>query len=153
MNRDNSYLKGNQFAALQRPNATAFRDGQEPWNKGITGLHLSPSTEFKKGQPSVNRLPVGSITVRKCKPHGRLRQFIKQAEPKQWCELAKHLWVESFGKLIPGDIVHHINGDAMDDRIENLIALPRSDHPIFHGRWGIKELTKEQISFYRGRYK
>ena len=27
-----------------------FTKGQSPWNKGLKGIHLSPSSEFKKGQ-------------------------------------------------------------------------------------------------------
>lgn len=30
-------------------NPTAFKAGQEPWNKGLRGTHFSPETEFKTG--------------------------------------------------------------------------------------------------------
>jgi len=32
-----------------------FKEGNVPWNKGLNGIHLSPRTEFKKGQKARNR--------------------------------------------------------------------------------------------------
>lgn len=34
--------------------------------------------------------------------------------------------------LQPGEIVHHINGDPTDDRLENLQILSRSQHAKHH---------------------
>lgn len=36
---------------------TQFKPGMTSFNKGIKGLHLSPSTEFKKGNIPHNKLP------------------------------------------------------------------------------------------------
>ena len=151
MNRNNSYLRGNQFAKGNEPNQTSFKKGMTPWNKGKKGTHFSPATEFKKGQKSVNHLPVGSIVQREHRKDG-IRNWIKIDEPSKWEEYAKHLWKQHYGFLIVGDITHHLNGIRLDDRIENIIAFPRPDHPIFHNRWWLKELTQEQLEFYRNRY-
>lgn len=151
MNRDNTYLLGNQFAKGHKPNKASFKKNRIPWNKGKKGIHLSPDTEFKKGQAAHNHMEVGSIAKRKQR-NGKYRHVIKTAEPNAWREYANYLWKKEYGFVIKGDIVHHLNGDILDDRIENLIALPRADHPVFHSRWGLKELTAEQLAFYRERY-
>jgi hypothetical protein len=67
-------------------------------------------------------------------------------------EYSKYLWIKHYGKLHKGDITHHLNGDSLDDRIENIIAMPRSMHPCFHSRWGLKKLSKSQIKELQARY-
>ena len=42
-------------------------------------------------------------------------------------------------KLLKSEIVHHINWDASDNRVENLQILTRSEHNLVHimpKRWG-----------------
>lgn len=129
-----------------------FEKGHNPWNKHKKGIHLSPNSEFKKGQKAVNWTCIGTIRKRVCKGK-KERNFIKIEEPNKWEELAKYEWKRNYGKIIKGDVIHHINGDSLNDNIENLIALPRTDHPIFDGRWGLKKILIEQYNFYLNRYK
>ena len=147
-------LKGNTYAVGNKPNKTAFKSGTAPWNKNVKGIHLSPETEFKKGQRPINWLPVGTITKRKNERETHTRQFIKIDEPNKWEEYAKYVWNNQYGSLIKGDVIYHINGDTLDDRIENLIALPRKDHPKFHGgnKIRVKKITDAQLRFYKSRY-
>jgi predicted DNA-binding protein YlxM (UPF0122 family) len=49
------FQKGHSFYGnLSKPNY--FQKGHAPWNKELKGIHLSPNTEFKKGQKSLNRI-------------------------------------------------------------------------------------------------
>lgn len=105
-----------------------------PWNKGIKDVHHSAATEFKKGQMPATWKPIGTLSIRRDKA-GTLRRWIKVAEPKTWVEYAKYLWKQSGRKLIKGLCLHHINNDSLDDRIENLILVSRSDHAKLHNRW------------------
>jgi hypothetical protein len=125
-----------------------FVAGQRPWNHGVKGIHLSPATEFKAGGTTDRLVPIGTIRVRKAKI-GR-RRYIKTANG--WTEYAKWLWIDRYGRLLAGDVVHHMNGERLDDRFENLIALPRTDHPKIHNQWGIRPLSEDEIEAYRGRY-
>jgi uncharacterized C2H2 Zn-finger protein len=39
-----------------------------------------------------------------------------------------YVWEKSYGRLPKGYIIHHINGDRQDNRLENLVAIPKSSH-------------------------
>jgi len=146
------YLIGNKHAKGNKPNKTSFKKGRIPWNKGLKGIHFSPKTEFKLGHTYTIKARLGFITYRIREREHKYRKFIKIAQPNKWEEYAKYVWKRHFDKIIKGDIIHHLNGNVLNDRIDNLIALPREDHPCFHSRWGLKILTKKQIDFYISRY-
>lgn len=52
-------------------------------------------------------------------------------------------------KLEPWEIVHHINGDCTDHRIENLLLTDRSEHMVIH-REGIARSFKTCVSISEG---
>ena len=133
MKRDNSYLIGNQFAVGAKPNKTAFKNGSEPWNKGLKGVRLSPATEFKKGQRGIKWKPVGTQTIRKDKT-GTLRRFVKVAEPNIWKLYAVHIWEAKFGQVPRGLILHHRDHNSLHDELNNLCVLTRTAHIKEHRR-------------------
>lgn len=125
------HLIGNKHAVGNRPNETAFKKGQIPWNKGIKGIHVSPATEFKKGQPSINKLPLGTLTQRKDKS-GKIRNWIKIEEPNKWIEYAKFVWIQHNGNIPKGFLIHHIDKNTLNDNIENLALVTRKAHINIH---------------------
>ena len=147
---DHKHLIGNQFRK-GKSSTNAFRKGHIPWNKDKKGIHLSPQSEWKKGMKGRNWMPVGTITQRKTK-RGVVRNFIKIREPNISVPFATYVWEKNYGKLKKSDVVHHRDGDKLNDKKTNLIALPRTDHPIFDSKWGLKQLTQRQLRFYRNRY-
>ena len=127
---DKSYLMGNKFREGKIP-TNHFEKGHIPWNNNLKGLHLSKETEFKKGQKPKTYKPVGSISQRNMKD-GKVRNFIKVEEPNKW-ELYAVFLVKQAGIKIPkGNVVHHINKNCLDDRIDNLEVLTRSEHINLH---------------------
>jgi DNA-binding NarL/FixJ family response regulator len=51
--------------------------------------------------------------------------------------------------LRAGEIVHHVNGDCSDDRVENLQLTTRREHPSFHKREirdGIQGSARSKLS-------
>ena len=52
----------------------------------------------------------------------------------------------SFGIRLPkGWVIHHLNGDHSDDRIENLVALPKDMHDAYHSIACDMELVERNL--------
>lgn len=129
--RDDSYLIGNKFAVGSGPNQTSFKPGHATWNKGRKGTHFSPRTEFKKGQVSNRKVPVGTVRIRTHRGD-KPRAWIKIGEPKAWIMLAVFEWERAHGPLPAGYVVHHKDRNQMNDTVENLEAISRAAHMLEH---------------------
>ena len=96
------------------------------------GEHRNPTTEFKPGQKAHNHLPLGSITFR-TDPNGRLRAWIKVAEPSRWKLRAVVVWEKTHKRaLTRGSLVHHKDGNSLNDVPTNLVDLTRKQHIDAH---------------------
>lgn len=127
-----SWNKGTK--GVMKPNRTSFKKGQ----------HASPETEFKKGETAGekhrnwrggrNIQIAGYINV-----YSPWHPKVKNAKSKYVFEhilvMEKHL-----GRYLnEGEIVHHINKNKQDNRIENLKLFRNStEHLVYHntGRKG-----------------
>lgn len=104
------------------------------WNKGIRGIHQSPSTEWKKGCTARNKMPVGSETIRKDKGNGAPRVYRKVADPNVWRLRAVIVWEELNGPVPKGRVIHHRDRNSLNDDPKNLQCLTRSEHASEHAR-------------------
>ena len=95
------------------------------------GVRVSAATEFKKGQPAHNKLPVGSVTERR-DPHGNYRAWVKVGEPNKWRPRAVVVWESHNGPLPRGRVVHHKDRNSLNDAPWNLAALTRKEHAAAH---------------------
>lgn len=113
-------------------NAGQFTKGNEPWNKGLKGIHLSPETQWKKGCESNRKLPLGSVTIRHRKREAHPRAWVKVAEPNVWRERAKVEWERAYGPVPKGMVIHHKDRNPLNDSLENLQAMTRAEHAREH---------------------
>lgn len=65
-----------------------------------------------------------------------LKREHPQADKKGYVPQSRLVMEKKLGRfLLPGEIVHHINGDILDDRPENLELFPSNgSHTGFHNR-------------------
>jgi len=99
-----------------------FKKGNVPWNFGKKGIHLSPDTEFKKGEM------VG-------KDHYSWKggeQFNKNdcaylySGANQRVRRPKKLYEDAHGVIPKGWVIYHLDRDKDNDDLDNLIAIPRA---------------------------
>lgn len=107
-----------------------FKKGAAPINKGkkqtefmtADGIKRSSVTRFKKGQVSINHRPVGSERIN---VDGYCE--IKVAEPNKWKLRGRAVYEVEYGPISKGHKLVHINGNSVDDRLENLVVLTNSE--------------------------
>lgn len=106
----------------RRSPATEFRPGER----------RSAATEFAPGQVAHNKLPVGTVRVRRETHTGLLRAWVKTAEPNVWRKRATIVWETLHGPLPAGHVVHHRDRNSLNDEPDNLVALTRREHADEH---------------------
>lgn len=122
-----------------------FEKGHEPWSKGKKGLHVSKTTEFKKGHTPVNHREVGAERI--CSKDGYV--LIKVAEPNVWRQKHRVVWEQANGKKIPkGHVVIFLDGDKLNLDPDNLMCISQAEHRFLNVdklRTHSKELTKAGV--------
>jgi len=111
--------------------AGQFQQGHQPWNAGTQGLTTANSGSFRPGQESKRKCAIGAVRMRLRLREGRARAWVKIAEggnSHDWRLRAAVVWEAAHGPMPDGWIVHHIDGDPLNDAIENLEAVSRADH-------------------------
>ena len=105
-------------------------------------------TTFQPGQDPGNRMRVGSVRIRTRHKRGGVRRaWVKVAEPNIWRSRAVVEYEVAHGRIPKGMVVHHKNGDKLDDRPENLEVLSRADHLRTHR----PTIEKQRIAALRSR--
>ena len=75
--------------------------------------------------------------IKKVDSSGRGRMWVKVAHPNVWVQRARYIYEEQ-GFIIPnGKIIHHKDGNTLNDDLDNLMCVTRKWHINYHR----KELT------------
>lgn len=48
--------------------------------------------------------------------------------------LHRKIWIDNFGEIPNNSVIHHIDGNKKNNRIENLKLLTRREHSLLHSR-------------------
>jgi hypothetical protein len=103
-------------------NDTRFKKGHIAWNKGLKGIHLSPETEFKKGQFIGENHPSWKGGEQK---NTNDCVYLYDGANKR-VRRPKKIYEDKHGEIPKGWILYHLDQNKHNDDIENLIAIPRA---------------------------
>ena len=92
-----------------------FKEGHQTWNKGKLHLTKERNPNWKGGKAFMGGYWFIRVATGNYKKLSRIN-------------MEKHLR----RNLSSNDIVHHVNGDKTDDRIENLQLMTRKEHINLH---------------------
>lgn len=103
-------------------NKGSFKKGHKPWNAGVKGIHLNPSTEFKTGESVGDKHPSWK---------GGEQNFTKDCVYlyvgiNKRIRRPKKIYEDAHGTIPKGWILYHLDGDRYNDDLDNLIAIPRA---------------------------
>ena len=144
-----SWSKTHKYSIESRQKMSKARIGKAPWNKGVPlpehlkqklrllylGTKLAEETKNKisKTMRGMNRGPKNGMWKGGIKRTGKY-VYITLTNGIYLCE-HRYLMEKFLGrKLLPKEVVHHINGRRDDNRLENLVVMNESEHHSLHSK-------------------
>ena len=85
---------------------------------------------FRAGHKGTRMLPVGAVTFRVHR--GKTRVWVKLGDPGVWKPHAIAVWESLHGTIPKGMIVHHLDGNTLNDSPKNLAIVGRDAHAGIH---------------------
>ncbi|MGM0258239.1 HNH endonuclease signature motif containing protein [Enterococcus sp. AZ102] len=131
-----------------------FPKGHVPIYKGTKGMVNvgGNSGSFKKGQRSLNVVPVGTKSFRSDN-----YWWVKVSdEPTKWRQVHRVKWEKEYGPLKSDEVLIFLDGDTNNLDLNNLKAIKRTEHVRMNQnnyRFSDPELTKTGLVLTRTKMK
>ncbi|QHI16202.1 HNH endonuclease signature motif containing protein [Acinetobacter haemolyticus] len=100
-----------------------FEKGDKPWNTGTKGVCKPNSGNFKKGQQTWNKKPIGYERI--CSKDGYV--LVKVAEPNVFKLKHRVVWEKANGPIPENHVIAFNNLDKTDCRLENLTLMAKAE--------------------------
>ena len=112
------------------PNATSFKKGHVPANKGKKGIHYAGCEKswFKKGHVPKNHKPVGSERIDSKDGY----VLIKVAEPNKYVLKHRWIWEQAYGPIPKNHNIIFLDGNKQNICLENLKMVSRREQLVMN---------------------
>jgi hypothetical protein len=113
----------------------------ETWNTGNKGIYHSKACRaMAERTGNVWRYQQGGYWMLRWNDAGRYRHQFEH----------RRVWEQANGSIPAGCVIHHLNGDKLDNRIENLSLMRRDQHGHdHHRRYDLYPERPEQRDYVR----
>lgn len=138
-----------------------FQKGHEPGTKGKTleeickhdpeKLARVRATQFSKGHPPANTLPLGAIVVNS-QGYKIRKKSMTGTQWERWEFLHRAMWEEAHGPIPDGMMVLFKDGNKMNCTLDNLMLATRGEHSQltkWHLRSQDPDLTETGLAVVR----
>ena len=119
-----SYYKNNR---INSGCTGRFEKGHVSVNKGKHSAGGPPHTLFRKGEPSYNKMPIGTEILNS---QGYLVR--KVADPNVWKFVHRIIWEESNGEVPPGHCIIFADQNHANFSLDNLILVSRAQKAVLN---------------------
>ena len=101
------------------------------WVKGQAHHPNSVKHQFKKGHIGPGHKSIGDEVVKRWKIDGvvtREQKYRKVGDPGIWKSVAQIVWESVNGPVPAGYVIRYLNGNSLDDRLENLQVVTKGEN-------------------------
>lgn len=131
--KSEAYLAGPHACRLRRGDHVGapyrFPKGHVPANKGLRRPGWGPGrmkeTQFKKGQPSINTMPLWSTRLVDGYVYRKVSEIRHVSWTKNWIPEHYRIWIAANGAIPKGHALRFCNGNRLDIRLDNLELITR----------------------------
>lgn len=133
-----------------------FDGTQVPWAKGLGKEQFWErySEESKQKMLSAPReanktAKIGDVHIKAGIPYITISLDYSKPFDQRRVPLRRAVWEKHYGEIPPDKMVIHLNGNALDCRIENLVIIPKKYRPtvLRHMRSDNPEINKATIKY------
>lgn len=124
-----------------------FKKGHISPYKVPKGVHLSPATEFKKGNVPGNLKYDGCIAKRYHSRDRRYYLYIRISKAN-WVLLNRHIWTQAHGPIPAKHTVRFKDGNCMNCKLDNLELISQAENMRRNHNY---ELTDKKVLAYLSR--
>lgn len=131
---------------------TQFKKGHITWNKGVPIYNKKcEKTQFKKGHVPKTYLPVGAVRINK-DGYKMIKVSDEGGYSDRWKLKHRVMWERENGKIPHGYNLMFLDGNKLNDSIDNLILIRRCELSRLNKQKLIKEdpeFTKVGVNIVR----
>jgi hypothetical protein len=102
-------------------------------DNSLIGVGVKNAKKFNTNNIPWNVLPIGNTVIR-VDDRGNKRYYVKVSDkPFKWERRSHYVWKNYYKKEIDKkSVIHHKDGNSMNDDITNLQKMTRADHTKLH---------------------